>query len=504
MSATDFAEDMFIITDPVTILLFIILVLYLVYELYGSQKGTYQNFPPGPRPFPFIGNIHNINLKKPYKTYAEFTKKYGSVFSVQLGTEKRVVLCGYETVKDALVNYADAFAERPKVPICRDIANGYGILFSHGENWKIMRRFTISKLRDLGMGRSIIEDKINEECDYLVERFNTYGGKPFDNFSIINAAAANVIVYILFGHRLEFDNPMFVRLMSLMNDNLRLMGSPMITMYNTFPSLMRWIPGSHKNIKKNAAEIQNVIKEIIAQHMDQLDVNDQRNLIDEFLVKQQEEKLNLGTYFHNDNLIMVVSNLFTAGMETTSSTLQWGILLMMKYPEIQRNVQNEIEKVIGSAQPQIEHRKDLPYTDAVIHERETAFANIVPGNLPHETTQDVTFRGYFLPKGTYVVPFLTSVLYDKDYFEKADEFYPEHFLDSEGNFVKNKAFMPFSAGRRSCVGENLAKMEFFLFFTRLLQKFTFQRPPGAALDLTTAVGITTPPVPYECCAFPRP
>ncbi|KAM4771238.1 cytochrome P450 2K4-like [Rhinophrynus dorsalis] len=378
------------------------------------------------------------------------SKNYGSVFSVQLGTKKMVVLCGYETVKDALVNHADDFAERAKLPTFKDLTNDYG--------------------------------------------------KPFDNSRIINAAAANVIVYILIGHRLEIDNPMFIRMMTLMNENLRLLGSSMAK--NNFPSLMRWIPGSHKNIKKNAAEIQNCIKDIIEQHVDQLDVKDQRNLIDAFLVKQQE-KLNRGTYFHNDNLIMIVSNLFIAGMETTSSTIQWGILLMMKYPEIQRNVQNEIEKVIGSAQPQTEHRKDLPYTDAVIHEIHR-FANIVPGNLPHETTQDVTFRGYFLPKGTFVIPLLTSVLYDKDYFEKADEFYPEHFLDSKGNFVKNKAFMPFSAGRRSCIGENLAKMEFFLFFTRLLQKFTFQRPPGAALDLTAALGITTPPVPYECCAFPRP
>ncbi|XP_069584346.1 cytochrome P450 2C31-like [Ranitomeya imitator] len=152
-------------------------------------------------------------------------------------------------------------------------------------------------------------------------------------------------------------------------------------------------------------------------------------------------------------------------METTALTLRWGLLLMMKYPEIQKNVQSEIDKVIGSNEPQTIHRKEMPYTEAVIHEIQR-FGNIVPANLPHATTQDVNFRGYLLPKGIQVIPLLTSVLYDKNHFVKADEFYPEHFLDSCGKFVRNEAFMPFSAGKRSCAGENLAKIELYLFFCR--------------------------------------
>uniref|UniRef100_A0A8C5M3D2 Uncharacterized protein n=1 Tax=Leptobrachium leishanense TaxID=445787 RepID=A0A8C5M3D2_9ANUR len=114
--------------------------------------------------------------------------------------------------------------------------------------------------------------------------------------------------------------------------------------------------------------------------------------------KKNAEKPGPGRFFHDENLVNLVANLFAAGMETTSTTLRWGILLMMKYPEIQKKVQHEIDNVIGSFQPQIDHRKEMPYTDAVIHEIQR-FGNILPGNLPHATTQDVTFRGYFLPKG---------------------------------------------------------------------------------------------------------
>ncbi|PIO16478.1 hypothetical protein AB205_0083490 [Aquarana catesbeiana] len=105
------------------------------------------------------------------------------------------------------------------------------------------------------------------------------------------------------------------------------------------------------------------------------------------------------------------------------------------------------------------------------------------------------------PQGTIVFPLLSSVLKDEAYFEKPDEFYPEHFL--EGNLKKNEAFIPFSLGKRSCAGENLAKMELFLFFTTLLQNFTFQAPPGVDVDLNPALGFTNAPLPHKICAIPR-
>ncbi|XP_063771211.1 cytochrome P450 2K6-like isoform X2 [Pseudophryne corroboree] len=489
------------VSDPATIILLVLLCLFLFNIFYGSKENL-KNFPPGPKPLPIIGNMHILNLKKPHKTFMELSKKYGSVFSIKIGTQKMVILCGYETVKDALVNHAEEFSDRPHVPLFHDISRGYGVLFANGEGWKVMRRFTLSTLRDFGMGKKIIEDKIIEESDSLVEKFKSFGGKPFENSVIVNAAVANIIVSIILGHRFNYEDPVFLRLMSLITENIRLMGTPMAMLYNNFQSVMCWLPGSHKTVRQNAIETQKFIKETFTKSKEQLDVNDQRTLIDSFLIKQQEEKPESAKYYHDENLTMTVSNLFAAGMETTSTTLRWGILLMMKYQEIQKNVQNEIERVIGSAVPQTEHRKEMPYTDAVIHEIQR-FSNIIPSNLPHATAQDVTFRGYFLPKGTYVIPLLTSVLRDEAHFERPNEFYPQHFLNTDGHFVKNEAFLPFSAGKRSCAGENMAKMELFLFFTKLLQNFTFKAPPGAELDLEAAVGFTTPPKHHYVCAVSR-
>ncbi|XP_077668511.1 cytochrome P450 2K4-like isoform X3 [Eretmochelys imbricata] len=434
-------------TDPISIfLLFVLTVLFIMKTEKFWNSSFREDFPPGPKPLPIIGNLHIMNLKRPYRTMLELSKKYGPVFSIQMGCQKMVVLSGYEMVKEALVNQADAFAERPKIPVFADTSKGYGIIFSHGNNWKVMRRFTLTTLRDFGMGKRAIEDRIVEENGFLTKDIESCKGKPFEITTIINAAVANIIVSILLGERFDYKNPTFLRLLSLMSENIRLAGSPSVT-----------------------------------------------------------EKSNTNGYFHNDNLISLVNNLFAAGMETTSTTLRWGLLLMMKYPQIQSKVQEEIARVIGSAQPRIEHRTKMPYTDAVVHEIQR-FANILPMNLPHETTEDVTLKGYFIPKGTYIIPLLASVLQDESQWKKPDKFNPEHFLDSQGKFVKKEAFMPFSAGRRICAGENLAKMELFLFFTSLLQRFIFHPPPGVTssdLDLTPAVGFTTPPMPHKVCAEPR-
>ncbi|XP_032998573.1 cytochrome P450 2K6-like [Lacerta agilis] len=486
-----------------TLLLFILTVIFILkWRCFWNRSS--KNLPPGPTPLPLVGNLHMMDLKRPYRTMLKLSKEYGPIFHIQMGFQKMVVLTGYETVKEALVNQADAFAGRPIIPMFEEFAKGFGVLLSRGENWKVMRRFALSTLRDYGMGKRSIEDRIVEECSVLIKRFESYQGQPFETTTIMNAAVANIIVSILLNKRFEYEDPTFRKLLKLVNENVRLFGSPSVMLYNMFPALGSLL-GARQTLLHNRAEVHAFINATFIKHLRDLDENDQRSFIDSFLLRQQEEKDKPNGYFHNENLKAVVSNLFTAGMETTSTTLCWGLILMMKYPEIQNKVQEEIVKVVGSSQPRIEHRTNMPYVDAVIHEIQR-FADIVPTNLPHATTVDVTLKGYFIPKGTHIVPLLTSVLHDESQWEKPYQFYPEHFLDSEGKFRKRDAFLPFSAGRRECIGQTLAKMELFLFFTSLLQRFTFQLPPGTSvddLDFTPAIGFTTPPVPHQVCALPR-
>ncbi|MGH0130102.1 UNVERIFIED_CONTAM: hypothetical protein FKN15_006163 [Acipenser sinensis] len=389
-----------------------------------------------------------------------------------------------------------------------------GVIFGKGESWKVMRRFTLSTLRDFGMGKKTIEDRIIEESQRLVEVFQSHKGKPFDPQIIINSAVSNIICSIMFGDRFDYSDTQFLNLQRILNGIVSLIVSPKTQLYNMFPFLGFFL-SDHKKAHTNGTMLQEYFRNTYKDCKDSVDSNDLRSFIDTFISRQREEEArNPIKYFHKDNMAVTAVDLFAAGTETTSTTLRWGLLLMMKYPHIQDKVQEEIESVIGRERPpQAEDRKRMPYMDAVLHEIQRV-GNVVPMNLLHETTGDTTFRGYRIPKGTPVIPLLSSVLSDKTQWETPHQFNPNHFLDAQGKFVKRDAFMPFSAGqcvreeqgpgRRVCLGETLAKMELFLFFTVLLQKFHFRPPQDVSpeqLDLTPIPGITSGPQPFQLCAL---
>ncbi|XP_073504151.1 cytochrome P450 2K1-like [Phyllobates terribilis] len=425
---------------------FSIFIALFIYWINGIKKRT-AKMPTGPIPLPVIGNLHLVDLERPHESLMQLSEKYGEIFTLHFGPKKMVILAGYKIIKEALVTRAEDFGERAISPIFDVFSNGHGIIFSNGETWKSMRRFTISTLRDFGMGKKSVEARIQNELMPLIESIKSHNGKPFNIHLLISSAVSNVICSIIFGKRFEYDDPMFESLIKMLHENARLAGTPTVM-----------------------------------------------------------ESTKVETLFNEENLLISVLDLFSAGTETTSTTIRWGILLLMKYPEIQKRVQEEIKTHIKPGQlPTVEDRKKMPYTDAVIHEIQR-FGNIVPLNLSHSTPTDVYLRGYLIPKGTEVIPFLTSVLYDKTQWKTPYDFNPNHFLNENGKFVRHDAFMPFSVGRRACAGEALAKMELFLVFTGILQAFTFYPPPGVSredLNLKPSVGFTLVPTPYMTCAKPN-
>ncbi|XP_032398641.1 cytochrome P450 2K1 isoform X1 [Etheostoma spectabile] len=484
--------------------LVVLLLVYLVSSSSFSSKEDRKE-PPGPKPFPLIGNLLQLDLKRLYSSLLKFSKTYGSVFTVYLGPQKVVVLAGYKTVKEALVNYADEFGERDPMLIMQEYYQGHGVIWANGDSWKEMRRFALTNLRDFGMGKKASEDKIIEECDYLLKVFKKFKGEAFDSTLHMNYAVSNIICSIVYGSRFEYDDPEFKALIDRTNRYVELVGSPSVQLYNMFPWIGKWFSGKKEIVEIFAANKKQNLQ-LFSRLKETLNPQMCRGFVDAFLVRKQnlEDSGITNSYFHELNLLQTVINLFGAGTETTATTLRWGLLFMAKNPKIQDQVQEELRREIGSRQVRAEDRKNMPFTDAVVHETQR-LASITPMAVPHKTNKDITFQGHFIKKGTTVFPLLTSVLHDESEWERPHSFHPAHFLDKDGKFVKRDAFMPFSAGRRICLGESLARMELFIFFTTLLQHFRFTPPPGVSedeLDLTPHVAFTLSPSPHKLCAVP--
>uniref|UniRef100_A0A8C1YLF5 Cytochrome P450, family 2, subfamily K, polypeptide 22 n=1 Tax=Cyprinus carpio TaxID=7962 RepID=A0A8C1YLF5_CYPCA len=469
-------------------------------SFHTSSPAAKQDF------YQILGVPRAATQKEIKKAYYQMAKQFGPVFTVYFGPKKVVVLAGYKTVKQALINHADEFGDREITPLFHDLTKGHGIIFANGESWREMRRFALTNLRDFGMGKKKIEEKIIEETCHLLEEFEKFEGQPFETTLPVAMAISNVISAIIYSTRFEYSNNKLHHMVKRIYENMRMTGSTSVQLYNMFPWI-RPLVANQKRIVNNVKEAFRQSEEIIKGLKKTLNPLDPRGIADCFLIRQlkDEESGKTDSLYHSMNLYCTINNLFGAGTDTTATTLRWGLLLMARYPEIQARVQDEIDRVIGRRQPVVEDRKNLPYIDAVIHETQR-FANVVPLGSPHQTTCDVHLNGYLIEKGTSVWPLLTSVLRDENEWETPDSFNPSHFLNKQGQFFKRDAFMPFSAGRRVCPGESLARMELFLFFTSLLQHFRFTPPPGVSgdeLDLSPVVGFTLNPASHKLCAVKR-
>ncbi|XP_040847816.1 cytochrome P450 2C14-like isoform X2 [Ochotona curzoniae] len=396
------------------VVLVLCLSLLLLFSLWKQNHGG-GKLPPGPTPFPIIGNILQLDIKDISKSLTHLSEVYGPVFTVYLGRKPTVVMHGYEAVKEALVEFGDEFSGRTNFPLTTRLNQASGVIFSNGRRWKEMRRFSLMTLRNFGMGKRSIEERVQEEARCLVEELRKTNASPCDPTFILGAAPCNVICSVIFQNRFDYKDADFLNLMGKFNENFKILNSP-------------WL----------------------------------------------QEKNNEQSEFTTESLIGCVTDLFVAGTETTSTTLRFGLLLLLTNPGVAAKMQEEIERVIGRDRiPSMQDRSRMPYTDAVMHEIQR-YVNLIPNNVPRAATCNIKFRNYFIPKGTSMITSLTSVLHDDKEFSNPRAFDPGHFLDESGSFKKSDYFMPFSAGKRACVGEGLARMELFLFLTTILQNFTLK------------------------------
>ncbi|KAL6107460.1 uncharacterized protein ACO6RY_18228 [Pungitius sinensis] len=483
---------------------FLLLFFAFVLLVCFRAKKDPPNFPPGPPSLPLLGNIFNIESKQPHIYLTKLADVYGNVFCIRLGRHRTVFVSGWKMVKEAIVTQADHFVDRPYSPMVTRIysGNSAGLFFSNGKVWRRQRRFAMSTLRTLGLANSSMEQSICEESRHLQEALEKEKGEPFDPVPLINNAVANIICQIVFGRRFDYTDHDFQSMLRNLTDMAYLEGSIWALLYDAFPAVMKHVPGPHNGIFRSSRSLEASIRAEIERHKLDLDPTNPRDYIDLFLIEEKRSKdRDMG--FDEGNLVLCCLDLFLAGSETTSKTLQWGLVYLIKSPHIQAKVQVEIDEVIGpTRRPTMADRPKLPFTDAVIHEIQR-LGNVVPLNGLRMAAKDTMLGGYFIPKGTSVMANLTSVLFDPAEWENPDSFHPAHFLDAGGRFVRREAFLPFSAGKRACLGEGLAKAELFLFFVTLLQKYHFSTLEGVELSGDGVIGATRTPLPFKVYAAAR-
>ena len=446
-----------------------------------------KNLPPGPLTLPLIGSywfVKQMQKGDNHLLFVEAAKTYGDIFSFRIGSKLFVVLHGHDAIQQAFVKQSSVFSDRPDNPPIRGVWPPLkeGIVFrGHNQKWKILRRFTLQTLRDFGVGKTSIAERIHVEIDAASKVFEAAKGKPIEIASVLHNIVGNVIHSIAFGTRFDHDDPKFEMVRKITNTAVS--GQVLFNLSTFFP---RWIVQlfarkSHEEMetrKQNFERIKAFIFEQIKNHEDTYDENNIRDFVDLYIQATRDSKEEIHDVFTEGSMLRVIMELFIAGSETTYNTLDWAFLFMAENPELQEKCAKEIVDQVGDKVIEYADRVKMPFVEAAIHESQR-LANIAPTGLQHAAGEDTTLLGYHIPKGTIVVSNLYSSLMDSKHWDQPNKFNPARFIDATGKVCKPDAQMPFGIGPRICLGEPLARMELFLVFASMLQRFKFEREyPG--------------------------
>ncbi|XP_005406339.2 PREDICTED: cytochrome P450 2U1, partial [Chinchilla lanigera] len=437
---------------------------------------------------------------------AGLAREYGSVFSLFVGPQRVVVLSDFRSVREALVQQAEVFSDRPRVPLISIVTQEKGVVFApYGPVWRQQRKFSHATLRHFGLGKLSLEPKIIEEFKCVKQEMQRHGDSPFSLVPVVSNAVSNIICSLCFGQRFDYTNREFKKLLDLMSRGLEICLNSQLLLVNMCPWFYYLPFGPFKELRRIQNDITVFLKQIIRDHQDSLDAQSPQDFIDMYLLHVEEERQrNSSSSFSEDYLFYIIGDLFVAGTDTTTNSLLWCLLYMCLYPDVQEKVHAEIKRVIGPTRaPSLTDKAQMPYTEATIMEVQRLTV-VVPLAIPHMTSEKTVLQGYTIPKGTVILPNLWAVHRDPAIWENPDEFHPSRFLDDQGQLLKTEAFIPFGIGKRVCMGEQLAKMELFLMFVSLLQSFAFALPKDAEEPLLTGrFGLTSAPHPFNVVVSKR-
>ncbi|GBM10395.1 Cytochrome P450 18a1 [Araneus ventricosus] len=475
---------------------------------YIVQRYATRNLPkepPGPWGLPVFGYLMFLKRSSHLKL-TKLGKKFGSVYQIFLGSKRVVVVSDPKLVRKAFKQ--SIFSGRPDTSLTR-LMEGYGIINSGGKLWLEQRAFLHSVLREFGarnMGpnSSSLEMNIqNQVAELLASLYATKESKVYIR-PVIARAVSNVVGTMLMSVTFNESDQGFKRLLYLIEDGFKhlTVAAPV----NFMPSL-RHLPivrSAYKKIQSNKKETDAYFAHVARRHKETLDPENIRDFVDSFFVKQAEaRRQNKDTFFSDQQLHQVMGDVFSAGLETVTSTLEWSVVFLVRHKAVQRRFQQEIDEVIGSERrPELSDMPHMPYAEAFYLEV-LRRANVIPLGNSHATLQDTQLGGYFIPEGTHILPNLWAIHMDPNLWDSPEDFRPERFL-VDGAVVKPQHFMPFSVGRRMCVGDVLTKMEVFLFLTGILQHFDLEVPCDEDLpNLDAENHVSLSAKPFNVCAFQR-
>ncbi|KAL3829596.1 hypothetical protein ACJIZ3_018398 [Penstemon smallii] len=481
-----------------TLLLLLLLILCFAIWVYAVQirhRNSYK-LPPGPKPFPIIGNIFELG-QNPHKSLAKLSKIYGPLMSLKLGSMTTIVVSSPETAKLVLLKYDQNFSDRPTLNAMRP--------FDHhklsvawvpvGNKWRKLRKICkeqmFSVLR-LDASQSLRKEKLQQLWDYVNDCCTS--GEVVDIGRAAFTTSMNLMSATLFSVDFAaFGSDSSREFREIIQGIMALAGKPNVTDY--FPILQTADPqGIFREIKHYFEKCFEIFDEIINQRMQERGLPSDFPSKNDMLEALIDLKLKKETELNFDDIKHLLLNLFVAGTDTSSVTVEWALTELMLNPGKMLKAQNELRNVIGQIeQVQESDISKLPYLRAVIKET-FRLHPAAPLSVPHKAKEDIEIQGYIVPKDTQTIVNIWAIGRDSSVWSEPDLFMPERFLEQETDFHgQHFELIPFGGGRRICLGLPLANRTVHLMVATFIHNFDWKLEGGlkpGEIDMTENFGLT--------------
>ncbi|KAI6185418.1 (pine wood nematode) hypothetical protein [Aphelenchoides besseyi] len=480
------------------ILLFL-LVLFFAFLLHQCWYRR-LHLPKGPFPLPIIGNAHSFVRSERWENkFMEWTQNYGKIYTYYMGPLPIIAINDYDLMVDMFVKDGGTYEDRATFEPLDIAARGglYGLISVSGDLWREQRRYFLRVMREFGLGKNQMQERVLEEVRTICERLNSDiqergEDDEHDVQKYTDIATGSLINAIICGYRFTSNGreEEFYKMKQITDDLMKVLVDPLLHM-GVHSSYLTKIPPFRSRVQKACAlfdEIFNFLGSVIDDHLADHDYThgpfEPTDFIDAYLMEMQKNKTegkeSFFGYKHKDSIIQIRRQLqniafdvYVAGQETTAATVTWTIAYLLCHLDVQEKMQEELSREIGSDRlVKMSDRLQLPYTNAVIFEA-IRCSNIIAQNVPRRTTRDVEIGGCLVPKGTAILAQVSVLAIDPKIYPNPQEFNPERFIDENGQLKRTDELLPFSLGKRSCPGESLAKMEIFLFIANLFNRYKF-------------------------------
>ncbi|VAH13183.1 unnamed protein product [Triticum turgidum subsp. durum] len=466
-------------------------------------SGRGYNLPPGPKPWPIIGNLNLIGAL-PHRSIHALSERYGPLMYLRFGSVPVVVGSSVEMAKFFLKTHDVVFTGRPKTAAGKYTTYNYrDITWSqYGPYWRQARKICLTELFSVKRLESY-EYIRREELRALLRDLHGASGRVVTLKDYLSTLSLNVISRMMLGKNYldkeaagsAITTPDEFRWML---DELFLLNG-VLNIGDSIPWL-DWmdVQGYVKRMKKLSKMYDRFLEHVVDEH------NERRSREGEsFVAKDMVDVLlqvasdpNLEVKLSRGGVKAFIQDLLAGGTESSTVTVEWAISELLKKPEIFGKATEELDRVVGRCRWVTEDDiPSLPYVDAIMKEA-MRMHPVVPLLVPRLSREDTTVGGYDIPAGTRVHISVWSIGRDPALWDAPEHFMPERFLDSKLDVNgQDYELLPFGSGRRMCPGYSLGLKVIQMSLANLLHGFTWRLPDGVAaeqLSMEEIFGLSTP------------